>query len=252
MSLGGSFVVASLFAIVFLAVGRLRFLGEERGGLWLSGFSGIALSYVFVDLLPHLAKKQQILLAASDRGLYGFLEHHAYLISLAGFIGYLALLLAVRQRHGIEDIRGAGHLGRLALAGLVVGGSAYLALIAYMAGELPEHRREPIAIFAAVMTIHLVGLAHYVREQDPQRYDRLFRFLYAGAAMLGGALAGATALSATTYALWFSLLAGSMIAVVTTGELRPITSFGGIACLLLGAIAFTGLLLALERVVVLD
>ena len=53
---GPSFAGASLIALVHLFGHRLRFLHTPQSS-WLDFLAGVALGYVFVDILPHLAGK---------------------------------------------------------------------------------------------------------------------------------------------------------------------------------------------------
>ena len=53
-----SLASVSLLMIVHILVGHLHFLEQER---WRSVGAGIAMSYVFLDILPHLSSKQYLL-----------------------------------------------------------------------------------------------------------------------------------------------------------------------------------------------
>ena len=55
---GPSFVGLVLMVLVYLFIGKMHFL-DRRDGLWLDFLAGIAVAYVFVDILPHLAGKQE-------------------------------------------------------------------------------------------------------------------------------------------------------------------------------------------------
>ena len=57
---GPSFVGATLIVWVLLFVQRLRFLDRPQS-VWPDFFAGVGLGYVFVDILPHLASKQQMM-----------------------------------------------------------------------------------------------------------------------------------------------------------------------------------------------
>jgi len=75
---------------------KLRLLCRENCEQnWLSVSGGFAVGYVFIYVMPKLAMKQLILTGAPDTGLYGFLEHHAYLVALLGFIFYYGIDRAV-------------------------------------------------------------------------------------------------------------------------------------------------------------
>ena len=66
-------------------------MSAKQRDVWLSVAGGVATAYVFLRLLPKLGKAQPVLTEMSDRGMGGFLHHHAYLVSLAGFVVYFGL-----------------------------------------------------------------------------------------------------------------------------------------------------------------
>jgi hypothetical protein len=246
------FLGAALFALVFLAVGRLRFLDTEAGERWLDIAAGVAVAYVFVDLFPHLASKQHVLLAALDSGLTGFLEHHAYLVALFGFAVFLGANLRSEELDLLPPEQAPPRIIKAGVAVVVLSVSAYVCLLGYMLGEQPDHRAEPVVIFALAMAIHMIGVAHSMRSRIPVLYDRVHRFVFAGAALLGWAIGVLVDVPDTTYALWFSFLAGSIIAVTVTCELRRITTNTRFGFFFLGTSFFAGMLLLLEYTIRLD
>lgn len=135
-----SFAGATMIVLVHLFVHRMAFLHASRS-IWLDVFAGVALGYLFVDILPHLATYQRKFTEATDGGLLGFLEHHAYLVTMAGFLLYLAIALSGNR------IREKQAPGTITLANLpvTVGIAAssmivYAFLIGYMLAEQPTHR----------------------------------------------------------------------------------------------------------------
>jgi len=48
-----------------------------KRSIWLDIFTGFAVGYLFVDILPLLATYQRKFAAATDGGILGFLEHLA-------------------------------------------------------------------------------------------------------------------------------------------------------------------------------
>ncbi|MCP3985252.1 MAG: hypothetical protein GY723_12755 [bacterium] len=70
------FAGATLFAFVCLFAGRMGPGLAARDIALLSGSAGVGVAYLFVDIMPHLASKQRVLLATTDSGLCGFLEHY--------------------------------------------------------------------------------------------------------------------------------------------------------------------------------
>lgn len=222
-------------------------LAVAKDGRLVSFSAGVAIAYLFVDIMPHLASKQRVLLAASDAGLYGFLEHHAYLVSLAGFVLYLVSFVGTSARDGRLEVTDDRAGARWIRGYISAGASAYVGLMAYMLSELPTHRREPVALFSLAMAIHMFGVAHFERMRLGPAYDRLYRYVTAGFAYLGWLIGVLSEVPETTYALWFSLLAGGIFGVTVTVELQSVGDMRGMRWFLMGAALLTGLILLLER-----
>jgi hypothetical protein len=242
---GPSFIGATLIVLVHLFVHRLRFL-ERPQSVWLDFFSGVALGYVFVDILPHLASKQEALLAATDAGLLGFLEHHAYLMAMAGFLLYLAIVLSGERARSqrapetftISKLPVAVGFGATSMA-------AYAFLIGYMLAEQCTHGAGSGFGFALAMAGHFVGLDHFYRHLYPRLYDAGLRYMLAGALYTGWVFGAISELSDPVYALLFAFLAGGIMIITAVFELPRVKSWRQYAGFCAGAIVFSALIVAL-------
>jgi len=83
-----SLIAIAIMALVHLAVKELRRIRVATRHALLSAGAGASLAYVLMRILPKLAEKQESLLASTDLGMRGFLEHHAYLIAMVGLVVY--------------------------------------------------------------------------------------------------------------------------------------------------------------------
>jgi hypothetical protein len=238
-----SLLGVTLIAAVHVGVHRLHSLHRPESA-WLDVLAGAALGYVFVDILPHLATKQQKLLAIVEGGLLGWLSHHAYLLALAGFLVYLAIVLSgerARAAHAESTtrVRLAARLGALSL-------TLYVFLIGYMVAERSTHGGGSGLVFAVAMAAHFVGLDHHYRALYPRLYDAGLRFAFATAVYLGWAVGSFSELSEPIYALLFAFLAGGMIVLLFAHELPRVRTWRPYAGLCAGATAFTALLMLAE------
>lgn len=226
-----SFIAACLLSLTHIVVGRLRFLHAEPHSAWLSLSGGAAAAYVFAYLLPKLAKKQEVLLNANDSGLYGFLEHHAYLVALAGFVIYYGIgRAAVFAKTQILSVQVAGFVG-------------YSVLVGYLVADAPS--LAPLALITIAMILHFLGTDHGLLHKYVALYDRVIRWLLALSILVGWTIGAATEIADTTVALWFAFLAGGIIINVIEEEL-PSERHGRFWPFLAGAAAFTLLVLAIE------
>jgi hypothetical protein len=235
-------LAAGVLSAVHLLVGRLPFL-DARSAIWKSTAGGIGISYAFLVLLPKLASAQVVLRAAADGGVYGFLEHHAYLVALAGLSLYYGLDIAA------EDVlrrRGWPAVARLLVVIQAAGFSGYFFLVGYLVGELPGWSPGLLGLSVA-MLVHFLAIDHGLRHKYGGLYDRVLRWVFMLTTMAGALLATTTEIRLTTLALLNSLFAGMLI-IATIQEKVPSSRHALFGPFFAGAIGF-GVLLALAGLV---
>ena len=249
---GPSFAGVVLIGTVLLLAGRMHFL-DRRNGAGLDFLAGIAMAYVFVDILPHLAEKQKKFAKLGDEGIYGFLQHHIYILALAGFLIYLGVILSEeRQRKSLP-------VGEVTLAGAplpikieAASLAGYTFIIGYMLSEQPTHRIEPSLVFAAAMAAHFTALGHLFHHRYPKVYDGAERYLLIMALLAGWLLGFFVEMSGVFYAATFAFLAGGIIIVTIIFEMPRVTSPKSYWSFCGGATTFTLAVLVLESVRALD
>ena len=232
-----------LLMLVHVMVGRIHFLEQER---WRSVGAGVAISYVFLDVLPHLSSKQYVLQEIVGTGFGAFLKHHTYLLALAGFVLYFGLAGVAKTYRASQAAVVEPSKPHSVVHILVLGLAAYCFLIGYLIGEQPDHRYEPVIIFALAMTIHLAGVDHTVRDHYPKLYDKTIRYVLATATFAGWLIGIVTTVPDIIFALVFSLVVGAIIVVAFLYEL-PVAMEGRRYWLFVtGVTGFSGLLLIYE------
>jgi len=249
---GPSLAGAALIVAVHMLAGKMHFL-ERWDGMGLDFLAGIAMAYVFVDILPHLAGKQERFAKLDDQGIHGFIAHHVYILALAGFVVYLAVI------HTEDRWRQSRRTGEVTLATAplpvkieAVSFAAYSFIIGSMLAEQPTHRIEPSLFFAAVMAAHFIGLDHLAHQRYPKLYDGALRYMLIATLLAGWLLGLLIEMSGVLYAATFAFLAGGIIIVTITFELPRVTSPRRYWSFCGGAAAFTLILLALESVRAID
>lgn len=245
----------SLFAPSFIGLlliasthlfGR-RLVASKFGGWLLDSSAGIAVAYAFVDVFPHVAKAQEKLSVFFVAGPFAYLEHHAYLVALLGFIFYLGLSKSLDEMRdpdvAPEDERLSPQL--LILVAFML---LYNFLIGHMMAEQPTHRFEPALFFGLAMTAHLVGLKHEHRSNHPYLFDRWFRYLYLAGLAAGWITGLFLEMQDVTFGLWFAFLAGGIVSSGASTELPRIKSLPSFFTFCAGAALFTALILVVEAV----
>ena len=233
----------SLLIVVHVLVGRMHFLEQER---WRSIGAGIAMSYVFLDILPHLSSKQYVLQDTVGTGFGAFLEHHAYLLSLAGFVLYFGLAGVAKTSRTSQTVMVEPGEPHSAVHVLVLALAAYCFLVGYLIGEQPDHRYEPVIVFALAMMIHMAGVDHTVRHHYPKFYDQIFRYVLAAATFAGWILGIVTIVPDIIFALVFSFVVGAIIIVAFLYELPVVMGGRNYWLFVAGATGFSALLLIYE------
>ena len=133
--------------------GRLRILVAIHPRRWLSFGAGVAVSYVFIQLLPELAGYQERFLAATAQQALLFAERRVFLAALVGFVLYYGLENFVAWSRASRAARGQeGHstpVYRLHVAGFAV----YSALIGSVLVRVPMLEPPPLAFFPIAMCL---------------------------------------------------------------------------------------------------
>jgi len=232
-----------------MLIGRMHFLERES---WRSVGAGVAISYVFLDILPHLASKQIALQDTVGTAFEVFLGHHAYLLALAGFVLYFCLARVARTSRTSQSVVSQRPEPHSAVYVLVLALAGYCALIGYLVGEQPDHRYEPVIIFTIAMTIHLAGVGHTVHDHYPGFYDRTYRYVLAGATLAGWLLGIVTTVPDIIFALVFSFVVGVIMIVAFMYELPVVMRGGSYWLFVAGATGFSALLLVYEALAKVD
>lgn len=239
-ALTAAFAIA--FALVHLFIGKLTFLRVVPRSRWLSFAGGVAVSYVFLHILPELSGHKQTFaegLGVSERTA----ETWVYLVSLVGLASFYGLERAAKtSRHQARKAKGEDrveaeilwlHIGSFALYNVLIG---YLLL----------HREEAglwsLLIYFFAMALHFVTNDVGLREDQRQRYDHVGRWIIAGAVILGWALGVGISLPDTVIGFLFAFLAGGVILNVLKEELpeERQSRFGSFA---LGGIGYAVILI---------
>ena len=242
--------VAVALAAVHLLADRFLLRPIPRS-YWLSGAGGVSVAYVFVHVLPELGERQEAF--AGDETAIAFLEHHVYLLALAGFAIFYGLeRLAQRSRSpeavggaASGDVAGAETETSAGVFWIHVGSFAvYNALVGYLLVHREEGGLASLAFFALAMGLHFLVNDHGLREHHHEAYDRFGRWLLAGGVLAGLAVGLATPITERAVSVLFAILAGGVILNVIKEELPEerrsnFWAFGG------GAAAYAVLLLLL-------
>lgn len=226
---------------VHLAAGHLHRVEGARRSRWLSAAGGISVAYVFVHLLPEVARADQ----AIDRsGVIGSLERHAYVMALVGLVVFHSLEhLAVGSRARSRAAGGADRASPRALAVHVASFAAYNALVGYLVVRRPHEGPIALVLFAAAVAVHLAVVDYGLREHHGDGHEHLVRRTLVAALVAGSALGALADLHEAAIGLMLAFLAGGIVLTTIKDEV-PGERRSRPAPFVAGAAAFAALLLA--------
>lgn len=242
-----SAVVTVALVLLHAAVPHVRRLPHVSQRAIGSLAGGVAVSYVFLHLLPELAQGGEELSEALEEAFEAtpLVELAIFFVALAGFVVLYGLeRLAVHSGSGRAPGRiataGDPHIGiyRLHLGSFAL----YNGLITY---TMPLRFRTGAAfavLFAVAMGLHFVLTDRGLAEHYPRRFARNGRLLLAAALVAGWLVAATTPPAGTlVVTLLTALLAGGILLNVFKEEL-PSADRSSFTWFLSGAGLYTALL----------
>jgi zinc transporter ZupT len=235
-----SFFAAFIFALIHVFGGKLRFLHVIPRSRFLSAAGGVSVAYVFIQLLPELAEGQQVI----ERGLYDqtageLIQHHVYLLSLAGLVTFygLEVLLRSHKKRRQRAVPSNGvfwlHIGSFAL---------YNMLIGYVLVE--QQQEGGLWPFVIAIGMHLFVTDNGLRSSHRHLYVKEARWLLAAAVLAGWAAGVLAGFSELAFAITVGFVSGAIILNVLKEEL-PEDRESRLAPFLLGALGFSILMIFL-------
>lgn len=211
-------LAAIALVLIHVFAGRLAFLENLARKRWLSFAGGVAVAYVFVHLLPELAKYQEAFHAAGFLPVI-FFERHVYLVALIGLVVFYGLeRLALASRRSGSGGPEAGTSQAVFWVHIATF-SIYNALIGYIL----LHREEPgvlsLAFFAIAMGLHFLINDISLHEHHKDSYHNVGRWILSGAIAVGWLVGLVTEISAVALAVLIGFLAGGVVLNVLKEEL---------------------------------
>lgn len=237
----------SLFAAVTLVIihmlaGRLHSEGDGARSRWLSAAGGVSVAYVFIHLLPELARGQQVL-EASESSLLGYIEHHAYLLALIGLACFYGLerLVKSHRRHLPEHAPSHGGMFWLHIAAFAF----YNGLIGYLLVHREPGNSGDLLTFAVAMALHLLVNDFALQNHHNHLYVHRGRWMLAAAVLAGWGLGQARAIPDLAVSAAVAFIAGAIVLNVLKEEL-PEERNSRFSFFLLGAVGYSVLLLGMR------
>ena len=172
-----SFSTVLLLALAHVYNGLLFPRNREKQAIFESISAGVAVGYLFLRLLPKLAEAQPVLLSATDTGLYGFLEHHAYLVALIGFLFYFASDQTVQIAEKLDKERRISGVHKTIIYVHASMFSGYCFLVGYLIAEIQANNYAQLFLTGLVMTLHFIAVDYGIRHRFTDYYNYWLKWL---------------------------------------------------------------------------
>jgi hypothetical protein len=240
MSYAYPLLAALLLALVYVLGVRVHLRGHRD---LISAAGGVAVAYVFADVLPELSARQSAFLQEVVGRELLAPEYRGYLAALFGFVLFYGLekMTVSARTEALELGHAHGESARVYRI-QVAGFAAYSALIGYLLVERAEEGLLSLGLYTAAMGLHFLVTDHALVHEHGESYLTSGRWLLAGAVLLGWLVGVAAPLPVTVMVALFGFIAGGVVINSVKGEL-PEEGEGRFWPFLVGAAGYAALLI---------
>ncbi len=228
-----AFMSVVLFSLVHLGAENMRKWEFSLQARFLSAGGGIAIAYVFIDLLPKLAKSD-FLVSQALSGVLPYFERHVYVMALLGFL----LFFVVDRNHLFLGKKGSFWLTLSAYA-------LFNFLVGYAVVDKDDPEVQPLVLFTFALALHYFSNDYSLSQSHGEDYQRVGRWLLILSLFLGWLAGIWIRLSPTAIALIGAFIGGGVIMNVMRHEL-PEDNPNSLGAFLLAALCYTILLLGIS------
>ncbi len=229
-----SLIAVIIFSLVHLGAQTTKHLDRITHGRLLSAGGGVAIAYVFIDLLPKLGKSDLLVQKALE-GVFPYFERHVYIMALAGFL----LFFIVDRSATVIKKQNTFWLSLLSYA-------LFNFLVGYAIVDKDNPEVRPLILFTFAMALHYFTNDFTLSTKYGKAYLKMGRWILVLALFLGWFAGAWVTLSPTVIALVSAFIGGGVIMNVTRHEL-PKNNPHSLGAFIAAAIFYTCVLLIRYR-----
>lgn len=229
-----SFLAVGLFVFVHLFAEKIRTVKFSSKARFLSFGGGVAIAYVFLDLLPKLNKSNAIL-QESFRNILPFTENHVFIMALLGFL----LFFVVDRTSAKVGKEKAMWLSLFSY-------SIFNFLVGYAVVDPNNQEVQPLLIFSFAMALHYFTNDYSLSESHGKSYDRYGKWILTISLISGWFLGLFFTISQTAVALVSAFIGGGVIMNVIRHEL-PKEFANDLKTFLIATLFYAALLLTIGQ-----
>lgn len=198
--IGLVFILIHFFASVLVPAEKLKQMK------WFSFSGGLAVSYIFIYLLPTL-HKQQTNIEEPYRRLT--MESEIYFVGLLGVVLFVGIQIIIQNKY-ISN--------RSTFWSVISFYALYNALVSYSVLSFEVSAIQAV-FYCVAIGPHFVAVAHDMWRKFPVEYNKYGRYILAVGIVVGWIVALTTELTPLFKSIIFSLVSGAMIFTVFKHEL---------------------------------
>ena len=225
-----AFLSILVFAGVHLWASRLSHVDPLLHGRVLSIGGGIAIAYVFVDLLPKLCAADRVV---RESGFFPYIERHVYVLALCGFL--LFFLVDRSKAFPSRNFTFYLSLASYALFNFLVG---------YAVTYQDDPEIQPLTLFTFAMALHYFTNDYTLDRDHGNEYTAYGRWVLISSLFLGWIVGCVVAISPAAIAMVNAFIAGGVIMNVIRHEL-PANTPHSTGSFLFGAALYTIIILSM-------
>jgi hypothetical protein len=183
-----------------------RFTGQIKRR-WQALSAGVAIAYVFVNVIPELEEHRPIV-ASTVSGTLLNADKRIYLWALAGFVAFVGLT-RLRFAQSANKARPDG--GGIFYWGAMTGWGTYILLIGYLLLHREDASMLSLWLFVLAMGLHIFMVDNQLVEQFEATYEPWGRVFLLGCLFLGWAMGVADALPDSLTSRLFAFVVGGVV-----------------------------------------
>ena len=236
--------IALLITIVFIAIhistSYLKVLDKIPRSRFLSVAGGVAVSYVFIHILPELSENQATIEKLLKNSFLKTLEVHIYVISLLGLVVFYGLermskISKEKNKNGNTASKGVFwiHLTSTAI---------YNAITGYLLVNRENKSLVSLLLYGTAIAFHFFVVDQGLRVHYKHVYDKYGRWILSFGSLIGLILGYTVEINQLLLSALFAFLAGGIILNILKEEL-PEQRKSSFTAFALGAFGYSVLLL---------
>ncbi|MCD8508523.1 MAG: hypothetical protein LRY73_00475 [Bacillus sp. (in: Bacteria)] len=202
--MGVLFIMIHLFGNKFIPADRIKRVK------WLSFSGGLAVSYVFVYVLPSLHQNQQYF---GEQGGALTMESELYFFGLVGLLIYYGVEKVEITKEEVNRNGASPHfilrIIFFTIYNLLI---SYTVVVSYVEGI-------QALFYSFAIGFHFISVAHDLWQQNPTQYNQWGRYILAFGVVSGWVTGSWITLSVLSHSLIFAFISGAMILIVLKNEL---------------------------------